>query len=89
MKQENTKSLKNCQKGQGLVEYLVLVALIGVAAMITVTSLGTSIKANFASIAESMGATVRGKPKQPIISNSAWDKRDMTDFMEGSRKEKR
>ena len=73
--------IKLNQKGQGLVEYLILVALIAVGSIAVVSTLGENINNRFAHIIKSMG----GKPKDEIgnveFDKSAYRKRDLSNFM--------
>ncbi|MBX3016698.1 MAG: Flp family type IVb pilin [Bdellovibrionaceae bacterium] len=74
----------NNQKGQGLIEYLVLVALIAVGTMATIRILGQSVNVKFAKVAESLGADVQSDIGNAQVTTGAWKKKDMRDFMQGS-----
>lgn len=72
------------QNGQGLIEYLILVALIAVGTIATVRILGQSVNVKFAKVAESLGADVQGDIGNAQVTTTAWKKKDMRDFMQGS-----
>lgn len=74
----------NNQKGQGLIEYLILVALIAVGTMATIRILGQSVNVKFAKVAESLGADVQSDIGNAQVTTGAWKKKDMRSFMQGS-----
>ena len=49
-------NLKN-KKGQGMVEYVLIIAFIAIVVMVALTPLGTSIKGKFNQIVTSLGGT--------------------------------
>lgn len=77
------RNLKN-QRGQGLIEYLILVALIAVGTLATVRILGQSVNVKFAKVAESLGADVQSDIGTAQVTTNSWKKKDMRDFMQGS-----
>lgn len=79
-----TKFSAQNQKGQGLIEYLILVALIAVGTMATIRILGQSVNVKFAKVAESLGADVQSDIGNAQVTTGAWKKKDMRDFMRGS-----
>jgi len=75
------------QRGQGLVEYLVLVCLITISSIAIVSVVGANIKELYANVAHSL----QGKKKfdftdvqQPMIQG-----RTLDDFMEGAKTNKK
>ncbi len=71
------------QRGQGLVEYLVIVALMGVATIAIVRTMGSVVSSRFASVAAALqGDKVKGTSKVQI-DQSSYKKRDMGDFFNG------
>jgi Flp pilus assembly pilin Flp len=73
----------NNQRGQGLIEYLVIVALMGVATIAIVRVMGQTVSSRFASVT----AALQGKQKKfdtPEITKTTYQKRDLGSFMEGS-----
>lgn len=77
------KAIKN-QKGQGLVEYLIVVAIMAVGALSIIRVVGQSVNVKFASIAKSLGANVEGKIGQAEVKQSQFSKKSMRNFMSGS-----
>lgn len=76
--------LKNC-KGQGLVEYIVLVALIAVGSIAVVRTVGQNVSKQYENINIALGAeprggkiTLNGSPK------AALEKRDLGNFLRGA-----
>jgi pilus assembly protein Flp/PilA len=78
------KKITNNQKGQSLVEYLILVALVAVSSIAIVRSVGQNIQAKFADVAHSMGATVEGNREAAPVSSEQYRKKDFRDFLSGS-----
>ena len=66
------------QKGQGLVEYLILVCLIAVSAIAVVTVVSTNIKEQFANVSNAL----RGRPNQKLTepSPSDYQSRDFSNY---------
>ena len=74
------KILKN-QKGQGLVEYLIIVALMGVATIAIVRTMGDVVSKRFAAISGALQGDKIGE-KAPI-DESSYKKKDMGNFFDG------
>ena len=75
------------QKGQGLIEYLILVALMGVATIGVIRVLNQTIKARFASAVYAL----QGKPKKVKVDSlkaQDYQKSDLSDFMNGAASKK-
>lgn len=73
----------NDQRGQGLIEYLVIVALMGVATIAIVRTMGQTVSSRFATITYAL----QGKKKQVTfdrIEKESYKKRDLGDFFEGA-----
>jgi pilus assembly protein Flp/PilA len=75
--------LKN-QKGQGLVEYLIIVAIIAVSSIGIMRVVGHGINTKFAKIAKALGAKVDGDIEQAEVKKSHYSKKSMRNFMTGS-----
>lgn len=70
-------------KGQGLVEYLILVALMAVATIGIVRLLNQTVRSKFASVTYSL----QGRQKKATVNSISEDDyktRDLSDFMNGS-----
>lgn len=71
------------QKGQGLIEYLILVALMGVATIGVIRVLNQTIKSRFASAVYAL----QGKPKKvktDSLKEQDYKKSDLSNFMNGA-----
>lgn len=71
------------QKGQGLIEYLILVALMGVATIGVIRVLNQTIKSRFASAVYAL----QGKPKKvrtESLKEQNYTKSDLSNFMNGA-----
>ncbi|GIL18509.1 MAG: hypothetical protein BroJett040_22600 [Oligoflexia bacterium] len=77
------KHVRN-QKGQGLVEYLIIVALVAVATISIMKVVGQSVQVKFAQISKSLGADVEGNLSNAQVTESMYKKKDLKDFFHGS-----
>lgn len=71
------------QRGQGMIEYLIVVCLVAVGAMAIIRVIGQNVDSRFASVA----STLQGQSTNyhmDRIESSQYKKRDMNDFMEGA-----
>lgn len=76
-----TQTLRN-QRGQGLIEYLLVVALMGVAAISVLRVVSKNTRANFATISNALqGREERAQTQR--AGESTYESRDMSDFMKG------
>ena len=73
------------QRGQGLVEYLVIVALMAVATMAIMRTLNHNVSAQFARIAVVLNGGEGESVKTESVRKTDYDKRDMSDFFHGAR----
>ena len=73
------------QKGQSLVEYLIIVALVAVGTLSVMRVVGQSVQVKFSKIAEALGAEVKGDIGHAEVTDTNWKKRDLRDFMQGSK----
>ena len=75
------------QKGQSLVEYLMLVALMGVATLGVVRLLGHTVSGKFAQVVQSLNGTQKqGSVEFKKVESRHYEEKDMSSFMKGSRK---
>lgn len=81
---------RKSQKGQGLIEYIILVALIAVASIGIMRVLGQTATSQLAIITQSIQG---GRPAQrisrPNISETLYSKKDLSDFMRNSTRDGR
>ena len=79
---KRTQKLNN--KGQGLIEYLIIVAIVAVGSIAIIKTVGANLNFQFANVAEGLGATRTGSVRRPRITDSMVQKRDMGSFLEGA-----
>lgn len=77
------KLIKN-QKGQGLVEYLIIVAVVAVGSISVIRVVGANINVRFANIADALGGKGGENRKAHEVTDSMVKKKDFSDFFEGS-----
>lgn len=77
------KTLTN-QRGQSLIEYVMLVALVAVATMGMVRILQKSIKVNLANVVHALQSDNKRKESHERIEESDLRKSDFSDFMNGA-----
>lgn len=80
------KKLNN-QKGQSLVEYLILVSLIGVGSLVVVSTMGQNLNNRFAHVIASMGGKTEERIEAVTISKDAYQKRNLSNFMNNANPE--
>ncbi len=79
------KFLKN-KKGQGLIEYLIIMALMAVATMAIMRVLSQTVSVKFAQVTEALqGRETRATLQAPQIEDSLVKKKDMSDFFNGAK----
>jgi pilus assembly protein Flp/PilA len=70
------------QRGQGLIEYLIIVALMGVATIAIVRVMGETVSAKFASVTHALQG--ERKSIKPRIEESHYKKKDLGNFFDGT-----
>ncbi len=78
--------IKTKQKGQGLVEYIILVAIIAVASIGIVRTLGEVTSIQFANITQSLQGGNGSEIKTNPVNANLYKKKDLSDFTSNSRK---
>lgn len=81
--QKNANFLNN-QKGQTLIEYLIIVALVGVGSVALMRSVGQNVNAQFVQVVHALGGEVEGNRKAAKVSANAYKKKDLKNFVSGS-----
>lgn len=79
------KKIKINNKGQSLVEYLIIVAFVAIGSIGIIRLVGDNVKGQFGHIADALA----GRPRQTIstirgASNAETNSRDFTNFMSGA-----
>ncbi len=72
------------QKGQSLIEYVILVALVGVATMGMVRLLQKSVSVNLANVVHALQSDGKRKESHERVSADDIRKKDFSDFMNGA-----
>ena len=80
---KNIKTILKNNKGQGLIEYLVIVALIAVAAIGIVQTLRKTVNTQFTNVTNAIGGqNMKSKSiKVEEVGNAEYRKRGLNDFM--------
>lgn len=87
MKQKNkdfTKKTRKNQKGQGLIEYIILVAIIAVASIGVVRALGQVTSMQLANITLALQGKGSRKIDQNTIHEGLYSKKDLSSFTRNS-----
>ena len=71
------------KKGQGLIEYLILVSLMAVAAIGIIRVLNQTVKSRFANAIHALQGSTK-KVKTESIKESDYQKSDLSNFMNGA-----
>ena len=78
-----SKPIQN-QRGQTLIEYLIIVALVGVGSVALMRAVSQNINTRFADVVYALGGKVEGNRQAADVSSNAYRKRDLKDFVNGS-----
>lgn len=78
------KKLTKNQNGQGLVEYLIIVAIVAVGSISVIKVVGANVNVQFANVAQALGGTDSRKKEAHKVTDTMYKKRDLSDFFEGS-----
>lgn len=74
--------LKN-KKGQGLIEYLIIVAIVAVGSMSIIKIVGGNLDVQFAKVASALGGKSNGIQAHEVLESS-YKKRDFSNFFDGA-----
>ncbi|MEQ1666501.1 MAG: hypothetical protein ABL927_14130, partial [Bdellovibrionales bacterium] len=80
---EHSNCLNN-ESGQGLIEYLILTALLAVATMGVVRIMGESVAARFTDMTHAIQGGSSRKIQVDRVNERYYKKKDMGDFMQGA-----
>jgi hypothetical protein len=72
-------------KGQGLVEYLIIVSIVAVGAIGIVKVISQNMRFHFTQIAESLGSHAPERPQKGEIRKTHFESKDFSNFWEGSK----
>lgn len=76
-------SLKN-KKGQGLIEYLIIVAIVAVGSIAVIKVVGANLRVQFANVAQALGGNSSQKKQSHEVTDAMVKKKDFSNFFEGS-----
>jgi pilus assembly protein Flp/PilA len=80
---KKSKFAKN-ENGQGLIEYLIIVALMGVAAISVVRVLSQNVESRFANVALTISGSSKPKARAEAVEESDYKKKDLSNFFDGA-----
>lgn len=72
------------QKGQGLIEYIIIVALVAVSAMAVVRVVSKNVQVQFANIAKALGGGNDNQIQAENVDVSMYTKKDLSNFLKGA-----
>jgi pilus assembly protein Flp/PilA len=72
------------QKGQGLIEYLIIVALVAVATIGIVRVVGQNVSVQYANIAKALGGEDDRQYTAGKVEDQMYKKKDLSDFLHGA-----
>lgn len=72
-------------RGQGLVEYLIIVSIVAVGAIGIVKVISQNMRFHFTQVAESLGSHAPERPQRGEIRKSHFEAKDFSNFWEGSK----
>ena len=75
---------KNKESGQGLIEYLILVALMGVASIVLVTKLNENVKVQFTNVIYGLQGGKKKKAAKAKVREHDYKRTDFSNFMNGA-----
>lgn len=80
----NCFNLKNQQRGQGLIEYVILVAIIAVASIGILRTLGHVTSTQLANVTLALQGKSARKIQSSAVQESLYKKKDLSDFTRNS-----
>ncbi len=72
------------KKGQGLIEYLIIVAIVAVGSISVIKVVGANLDVQFANVAQALGGNGSQEKKAHEVTDTMYKKRDLGNFFEGS-----
>lgn len=77
------KQIRN-RRGQGMIEYLILVAIVAVGAMGIVRVVGANVSIQFSNVAKALGSGDGEQIKAEGVDQKLYSKKDLSNFMGGA-----
>lgn len=78
------KKLSLNRRGQGLIEYLIIVALVAVGALGIMRVVGANVSVQFANIAKALGSGDDHQLQAQKIEGRMYSKKDLSNFLKGA-----
>jgi len=75
--------LKN-KRGQSLIEYLIIVAIVAIGTMSIVRVVGKNVAVQFANVAKALGSGNDSQLKAEKIDTKMYSKKDLNNFLDGA-----
>lgn len=73
------------RRGQGMIEYLILVAIVAVGAIGVVRVVGANVSIQFANVAKALGSGTESSPIQAeALSADLYSRKDLSNFLGGA-----
>lgn len=72
------------KKGQGLVEYLILVSIMGVASIAVVKLISGNLRSQFSNVANALGTNQTTKVESKAATDTHYRSKDLSNFFQGS-----
>lgn len=85
MKLSFNKNLMKSKKGQGLIEYLILVALIAVGTIGVIKVVGQNVTKQYERVNRALGANGKATITLEGVADSQMKKKDLSNFMDGAK----
>lgn len=80
-----SKKIIKSKKGQGLIEYLILVALIAVGSIAVLKVVGQNVTKQYERVNRALGATGSSSISIDSVADSQLRRKDLSNFMEGAK----
>jgi len=78
-----TRVLKNC-RGQGLIEYLIIVAIVAVGSIAVMRTVGANINVQFAKVSQALGGKSASGIEHHEVTKTMHSKKDLGSFFDGA-----
>ncbi|MBK9323262.1 MAG: hypothetical protein IPM97_10030 [Bdellovibrionaceae bacterium] len=72
------------KRGQSLIEYLIIVAIVAIGTMSIVRVIGKNVSVQFANVAKALGSGNDSQLKAEKIETKMYSKKDLSNFLDGA-----
>lgn len=88
MNKSKKNSLIKNQKGQTLIEYLIIVSLLGVGSIVIMSNVGKQLNGRFAKVIEGLGGSIQSGAQTTVnIKKTQLDRKNLSNFDDGAKEE--